>query len=374
MIKFMKAATALMLLMAMAFAEGCTKEYSVGVSANPSAGGTVNGGGLYVQGESCTVTAKANDGYSFVNWTENGNEVSTNANYTFNITGNRTLVANFTQLIYTINVSAVPDVAGTVTGGGDFHYLDECTIEAIVSDGFVFYYWSEDNEWVSSNSTYTFSVDRDRSIVAHFAISSGDGHAYVDLGLPSGTLWATCNVGANAPEEYGDFFAWGETQPKDYYDWSTYQYCNGGNGWNTLTKYCNNFSYGYNGFTDDLTNLLPEDDAATANWGDGWCMPTVDQWMELDQNTTCILVTQNGVNGTLFIGFNGNRLFLPAAGFRKRELVELNDVQYWSNSLNIPDPNPDLTCSYAWIYSYSQGGGKRVYGRPVRSVRSSNQN
>ena len=78
-------------------------------------------------------------------------------------------------------------------------------------------------------------------------------HEYVDLGLPSGTLWATYNVGADTPEEYGDYFAWGETQPKSNYDWSTYQYCNGSD--HTLTKYCNDSSYGYNGFTDTLITL-----------------------------------------------------------------------------------------------------------------------
>ena len=82
---------------------------------------------------------------------------------------------------------------------------------------------------------------------------SSDDHDYVDLGLPSGLLWATCNVGANAPEEYGDYFAWGETQPKDIYNWSTYQYCMGSD--NTLTKYCTRSDYGYNGFTDNLTHL-----------------------------------------------------------------------------------------------------------------------
>lgn len=78
---------------------------------------------------------------------------------------------------------------------------------------------------------------------------------YVDLGLPSGTLWATCNVGADTPEGYGDYFAWGETQPKTTYNWSTYRYCNG--DYVKLTKYCGNSSYGYNGFTDDLTVLQP---------------------------------------------------------------------------------------------------------------------
>ena len=139
-------------------------------------------------------------------------------------------------------------------------------------------------------------------------------HDYVDLGLPSGMLWATCNVGANAPEDNGDYFAWGETQPKDVYNWDTYQYCMG--SYNTLTKYCTRSDYGFNGFTDNLTILLPEDDAATANWGNGWRMPTIEEWQELYQNTTHTWTTQNGVNGRLFTASNGSSLFLPAAGYR----------------------------------------------------------
>ena len=81
------------------------------------------------------------------------------------------------------------------------------------------------------------------------------GHEYVDLGLPSGTLWATCNLGANSPEQYGDYFAWGETAPKEVYTWTTYKWCNGTN--NTLTKYCTNSSCGYNGFVDNKTELEP---------------------------------------------------------------------------------------------------------------------
>ena len=120
---------------------------------------------------------------------------------------------------------------------------------------------------VSTDETYTFTVDASRTLVANFNLD----HAYVDLGLPSGLLWATCNLGANNPEDYGDYFAWGETQPKDDFSWTNYQYCMG--SFNTLTKYCNNPDIGYNGFIDDLTTLLPEDDAATANWGDEWRMP-----------------------------------------------------------------------------------------------------
>ena len=91
------------------------------------------------------------------------------------------------------------------------------------------------------------------------------GHEYVDLGLPSGLKWATCNVGADSPEEYGDYFAWGEVEPKATYDWSTYKYCAGSSS--TMTKYCNSSDYGKDGFSDEKTVLELKDDAATVNWG-----------------------------------------------------------------------------------------------------------
>lgn len=203
----------------------------------------------------------------------------------------------------------------------------------------------------------------------------GSGHSngnyeYVDLGLPSGTLWATCNVGANTPEGYGDPFAWGETTPKEYYDWNTYQYCNGSN--NTLTKYCNNSSYGYNGFTDTLTVLQPMDDAATANWGSGWCMPTYAQWLELYQNTTKQWTIQNDVGGLLVTASNGNSLFLPIAGKRGNGWVLYGN--YWSSSLNRGDPD------VAWYFGFDSEGycynsrEYRYYKHNVRAVRSARHN
>ena len=199
-----------------------------------------------------------------------------------------------------------------------------------------------------------------------------NGHDYVDLGLPSGLLWATCNVGADNPEDYGDYFAWGETQPKDYYDWSTYQYCNG--DYNTLTMYCNNSSYGYNGFTDNLTTLLPEDDAATANWGSDWRMPTKEEWQELYQNTTNTWTTQGGVNGRLFTASNGNSLFLPAAGYR--DYGHLYDAgswgNYWSSSLYTGSPY-DAWSFYFGSDNYYMDYYGRYYGQSVRAVRVGSQ-
>lgn len=189
---------------------------------------------------------------------------------------------------------------------------------------------------------------------------------YVDLGLPSGLLWATCNVGADTPEAYGDYFAWGETQTNTTNNWSTYQYCNG--SYNTLTKYCSKSSYGYNGFTDDLTTLLPEDDAATANWGSGWRMPTQAEWQELYNNTTSTWITQNGVNGRLFTASNGASLFLPAAGRRNNTIPNSNGY-YWSSSLCTDSPLCAWYFGFDSGYPYMDNNATRVAGFSVRPVR-----
>ena len=172
------------------------------------------------------------------------------------------------------------------------------------------------------------------------------------------------------PEEYGDYFAWGETQPKDTYNWSTYQYCNG--NYITLTKYCNNSDYGYNGFTDDLTTPLPEDDAATANWGPDWRMPTMEEWQELLDNTTVTWMQQGGVNGRLFTASNGNSLFLPAAGYRDNSnLYYVGGYgNYWSSSL-FTEGSYGAWNLYFDSEIYSSGcGNYRCSGLSVRPVRS----
>ena len=220
---------------------------------------------------------------------------------------------------------------------------------------------------------YYYGEDKSFTTEGNSGGGSGDEHAYVDLGLPSGTLWATCNVGADTPEGYGDYFAWGETQPKDVYNWSNYQYCNGSH--DQLTKYCNNSSYGYNGFTDNLTTLQPGDDAATANWGSGARMPTKQEWEELRDYCSSVWTTQNGVNGRRFTGPNGNTLFLPAAGSRWNDELGRADSygDYWSSSLGTVSPH----CARYFYFdsgdAYMNNLGRNI-GRSVRAVRSSGQN
>lgn len=203
---------------------------------------------------------------------------------------------------------------------------------------------------------------------------SHNGHDYVDLGLPSGTLWATCNVGASSPEDYGNYYAWGETSTKSTYNWDTYKYANG--NYDELTKYCNKSDYGNNGFTDNLTQLQSGDDAATSAWGSGWRTPSKTQWDELLKNTTNKWTTQNGKKGGLFTSKkNGQTLFLPAAGCRyDGSLGDVgSDGYYWSSTLYAGRPN------YAWNFyfrsdDYGVDYNSRLYGRSVRPVRSARQN
>ncbi len=202
---------------------------------------------------------------------------------------------------------------------------------------------------------------------------SYNDHEYIDLGLPSGTLWATCNVGATKPEDYGDYYAWGETKTKTTYDWKTYKYGKfDDDDFEVVTKYCSNSENGYNGFTDKLTTLQGSDDPATTSWGNGWHTPSKVQWDELLKNTTSKWTTQDGVKGWLFTAKNEQTLFLPAAGGRgdKGLYSAGTDGFYLSSSLTADDDTWSLV-----FFSWPDPGncfltnGSREIGKPVRPVR-----
>ena len=193
-----------------------------------------------------------------------------------------------------------------------------------------------------------------------------NGHAYVDLGLS--VLWATCNVGADSPEEYGDYFAWGELEPKTTYDWTTYKWCNGSSI--TLTKYCTDSK---TGIVDYKVVLDKEDDAAAVNMGGSWRMPTKAEQDEL--RTECTWTWTRNYNGTGVAGsivtskINGNSIFLPAAGHRyNSDLYNAGSFGlYWSSSLNTS--NSDR----AYYLNFGSDGVDRSYstrydGRSVRGV------
>lgn len=225
--------------------------------------------------------------------------------------------------------------------------------------------------YLSDKQVVEYSVEKVDSLV--FTDGAGDTaetHEWVDLGLPSGTLWATCNVGANSPEEYGDYFAWGETEPKSNYDWSTYKYCNGSP--ETMTKYCTNIRYG---IVDNKTELEPSDDAATVNWGNDWQMPSLGQVEELTcgSYTNISWTTLNGVHGRKITSkSNGNSIFLPTAGNRRTTSLGGVGISggYWSRLLD----TGRIISAHGLYFSTSDNMYYigRDCGRSVRPVRVKN--
>ena len=218
-----------------------------------------------------------------------------------------------------------------------------------------------------------------------------DSHECVDLGLPSGTLWATCNIGAESPEQYGDYFAWGETAPKDVYEWRNYQWAHW--EYDTISE---NFyrlveetwyKYYFDYWTEDAAvkgdnkaELEPEDDAAYVNWGSKWRTPTLEQLNELVNKCDWQWTTRNGVKGYLVTGLNGNSIFLPASGGRNDHLF--NDgkfAYYWSRTLCSPKKLKleEADHHFAYIMFFNSFGDHEIWydirydGIPVRAVRAS---
>lgn len=190
-----------------------------------------------------------------------------------------------------------------------------------------------------------------------------NNHVYVDLGLS--VKWATMNVGANKAEEKGDYFAWGEINQKETYNWSTYKWCKGSA--KSQTKYCTDSSYGV---VDNKTQLDLADDAASQNWDGSWRIPTDNELTELREQCTWRWATQNGVNGfTVTSKSNGRSIFLPASGYYYDGSSQNvgNRGDYWSSSLGTDYPD------VAWSVFFNsndvfRSNYNRCYGRTVRAV------
>lgn len=190
------------------------------------------------------------------------------------------------------------------------------------------------------------------------------GLYYIDLGLSSGVKWAACNVGATKPEEFGGYYAWGETEEKTYFGLSSYKWYDYATF--NMTKYCTNSSYGT---VDNKIVLDPEDDVAHVKWGGDWRMPTMDEYDELFRECTWQWTTLKGVNGYRVTGPNGNSIFLPAAGYCDGFDADAQSVGikgcYWSSSLL--DWSNDAVRIFFGA-EYGIGGEFRYYGLPVRPV------
>ena len=233
-----------------------------------------------------------------------------------------------TQAFYHCNaLSYITILAVSPPGSGPeiFHYTNNCPI--YVPAGYV--------EAYKTAVYWSSYADRIQ------AVSTSPVPDAIDLGLPSGLKWASFNVGASKPEEYGDYFAWGETVTKTNYSWSTYKWCNGTS--NTLTKYN---SIASNGTIDNKFLLEETDDVANVKLGGKWRMPTDAEWKELQDNCSWIWTTKNSIRGRLVTSNkNGASIFLPAAGYWF--VTDLNNVGstglYWSSSLDYTN-YPDAAC------------------------------
>ena len=342
------------------------------VESNNTSFGTVTGSGTYDHGAEATITATPEENYYFTSWsdgnTENPRTVVVNSDTTF--------TANFTLKPY-LTVKSNNTSYGTVTGSGYYMPGDEATITATSGRGVVFKEWNDEN----TDNPRVVTVTSDMTYIATFVgvpNGSENGYEWVDLGLPSGLKWATCNVGATKPEEYGNYYAWGETSPKTTYDWNTYKWATATwdayyDQWDLakLTKY--NISSRF-GTVDNKTVLELADDAARANWGGAWRMPTKAEMQELINK--CTWTWTSDYNGTGVAGrigtskTNGNSIFLPAAGYRRDGdlYVSGDSGYYWSSSLGEADYS-----NYAWYVSFYSGNvdrdrSNRYYGRSVRPV------
>lgn len=259
--------------------------------------------------------------------------------------GDDNIFNNGAKSIYYVSVRS--NNGGTVTISNiEVNSGETVELKAIPDNGYVFTYWTEDGEIVSHDNPYTAFIISDRVFYANFAKFTPE---YVDLELPSGIKWATCNVGATAPEEYGDYFAWGETKPKGVYTSETYTF-------------------------RATSEVLPlSNDAAYVNWGGGWRMPTQTEFLELinTKNCSCIWTTLNGVTGYKITSIrNGKSIFLPAAGLRSNYFINHAGTSggYWSSSHysnNLEQScvlsfnQNEIHCSiYAWAF----------YGTSIRAV------
>ncbi len=222
---------------------------------------------------------------------------------------------------FTVTVKANDDAKGTVMGTGRYKENKELTIKATPFDGYVFSQWNDG----SIENPRKIIVTADTTFTAIFTVAPllVGGHEAVDLGLPSGTLWATCNIGARSPRHYGSYFAWGETMEKSYYNWSLYRWCDYYYDYNTSTESLYFTKYHFitysdevNGNGDNLTTLQPSDDAATQIWGKDWRMPTDIEMMELVRECTFECFFEH-TDTTEFFKVtskrNGNYIYLPVS-------------------------------------------------------------
>ena len=302
--------------------------------------------------------------HAFIGWNtaSNGNGTLYTDQQEITITQDITLYAQWHEL-YKITFDS-----NGGTGSMDPQTFEEGVLQALnankfTCDGYAFARWNTaaDGSGTSYTNQQEIMLTQNITLYAQWKSTTGteNGYEWVDLGLPSGVKWATCNVGATKPEDYGKYFAWGETEPKLDYNWHTYKHCDGTSS--TITKYNS---------ADNKIILESSDDAACVNWGVNWRMPTYGEYQELRAHCTWTRVTQNGVEGfKVSSKTNENSIFLPDAGIRRSTS---NDAVGYTNAYLSSSVDDRLyRCSKSYEYDDYSGEWiiiERQWGVPVRAV------
>ena len=207
-----------------------------------------------------------------------------------------------------------------------FYYgvLKEIATSTFTRDSYYFGNWNTkaDGTGISYSNGQQLMISKNITLYANWKAAIENGHEFVDLGLPSGALWATMNIGATSPEKTGNKYAWGETTTKSTYNWKTYKFC---------TFYTNSSLYYMNKYSrsgDCKTVLELVDDAARVNWGGQWKMPTSGNFEELCEKCTWTLTTLNGTNVYKVTGPNGHSIYLPATKYWSCILGDYEEQAY----------------------------------------------
>ena len=326
--------------------------YTISVSATEGGEATASAESVE-QGGSVTLTATANSGYEFVNWTLNGEIVSTENPYTATITTNSEFVANFNSLSvrYTVSVSATE--GGTAsTSATSVEQGESVTITAVPNEGYEFDKWVINDIYMLTDLVCTIRVEEDLEIVARFVETANrhNGFEYVDLGLPSGTKWATCNVGAEESDELGGYVAWGETSSKDSYTAENYTYVN------------------------NPATLPLSADVANIYMGGNWRMPTEEEVQELIDYCTwsqTVSVSNLGASGHhITSNINGAKIFIPATGYTQGSMLQPKQyiTQIWTSSID-PEDNQYAKSMYVkGTGTRKVQSSLRYKGLPIRAV------
>ena len=325
--------------------------YTISASANPSAGGTVNGAGTYNYGSSCTLIATPASGYSFVRWTKNGSQVSTNPSYSFTVTGNASYVAIFSLNSFTITASASPSTGGSVSGAGSYNYGSTCTLIATPATGYSFVRWTKNGNQVSTNPSFSFTVTGNASYVAVFEQSP----ITQNQTLSTGWNWWSSYVELNGAEGLsmlenglGSAGQMIKSRSDGYVESYTY---NGATGWfGSLTSISNEQMYKINmnsSSSTAVTGYLVSTSNHPIAIGNGW------NWIGFPLNQSVgVAEALSGFSPAVDDVLKGRNSYTT--------YFSNNGTTGWFGSLNTLEPG------YGYMYQSQSSGTKTLVFQPSR--------